>query len=161
MMDDAFDAALSALADALGPLYDQQATISRPVRLSDGMGGTLATTTTIAVDVPCIVQPTGFTREEREIGAALAASKLWAVAIPLSAVTNWAILPQDTITVAGRRYEVQNTDAGEGHAIELVATCVRLDPQAAPTPPAASALLLEDGASLLLEDGSALLLETA
>lgn len=131
-MDEAFDAALDALAAELLPLYDQRATISRPARASDGAGGTRATAATIASDVPCLVAASGFTREEREIGAAVAAAKLWSVSMPLSAVTGWDVRPQDTIAVSGRAYQVQNTDAGAGHAIELVATCVRLDPQVAP-----------------------------
>lgn len=127
---DPFDAALAELAAALaGPelhLYDQLATVTRPGVTSDGMGGTTDAETPVAADVPCLVEAGGFTREEREMGAAITASKLWTVSIPLAAVDGWTIQSQDVITVDGVCFEVQNRDAGAGHAVELVATCVRL-----------------------------------
>jgi hypothetical protein len=157
-MDEAFDAALAELGDALAPLYEQRATITRPGRASDGMGGSIDLPITVAANVPCMVQASGFTREEHIVGAQITASKLWAISMPLAATAGWQLLPQDTITVGSARYEVSNATSGEAHAVELVATCVRLDPQPNRTP---RTLLTELGDLLVTETGDRLVLETA
>lgn len=127
-MSDCITTALVDVGAALASLYDQLATIRRPGLTSDGGLGQVEALSTIASDIPCLVDASGFTREERPLAGVVTASKLWSVSMPLSALTGVTVLPQDQIAVGMSVYQVQNTNDGESYQIELIATCVKLTP---------------------------------
>lgn len=108
--------------------YDQAATIRRPILVSDGGLGRMESMSVLASAVPCVVLATGFTREERPMAGVVTASKLWQIIMPRDLLGSTVIPPDAEIVVGSDVYHVQNTNQGESHQIELIATCVKLTP---------------------------------
>ena len=114
---------LSSMRTALASLYTQSCTIERDTLVSDGAGGHTTTVTTVASAVPCLVEVRGAARDEQVLAEQVHGLKLWdiSMAIPVG----YVVLGHDRIRIGSTVYEVVNTNAGEGYAIDLVVTCLQ------------------------------------